>query len=174
MTLHCSPARSRRTPSRWASWSQPTGLRAAENDWGIYPAVTVAILGEWETRWGLGPAVASLADLAVDDELLIVYGTERRRLGDCPVVARLREHLPRHHVIAVPIARYRYPDATLVEYFLENGSLPVVVTPAPAVHQVAAELASHLHADRVVRVSWTIDGIDVGQVWHRTAVTAGR
>jgi len=191
MTLHRSPARSRRLPFRWAPWpqvtrKQPMTIREPESGWwehmesersaGDFPSVTVAVLGESETRWGVGAVVARLADLAINDELLIVYGTERRfRPGDCPVVSRLREQLPRHHVIAVPIARYRrtlgLQDAALVDHFLENGSLPVVVTPAPAVHDVAAELASRLRADRVVRVSWTLDGVDVCQVWHRTAPT---
>jgi len=165
MTLHCAPPR-----------PQSSSMRATENDWGICPphaaslSLTVAVLGDWETRWGLGPVVKRLAGLAVNDELLIVYGTERRyRPGDDPVVSRLREQLPRHHVIA----RYRRSlgtqDTVLVERFLENGSLPVIVTPVPATHRVAAELASRLQADRVVRMSWTLDGVDVGEVWHRTA-----
>jgi len=195
MTLHHFPARSGLRAFRWASWplqvrERPMTVREPESGWWpadpepgpqstYLPALTVAVLGEPETRWGIGAVVSRVADLAADDELLVVYESEHRyEPGNCPVVSRLRDYLPRHHVIAVPIARSRqrlYPqDGALVEYFLENGSLPVVVTPASAGHDIAAELASLLHADRVVRVSRTVDGVDVCPVWHRTPADADR
>ena len=188
MTLNLSPARSGLRAFRWApcpssTRARPSNVREPEAGWWraqpeparpleYAPALTVVVLGEPETRWGIGAVVSRVADLAVGDELLVVYESEQLHdPGKCPVVSRLRDYLPRHHVIAVPIAReHVYPqDAGLVEYFLENGSLPVVVTPPSVGHEIAAELTSLLQADRVVRVARTIDGVDVCQVWTRTA-----
>jgi len=53
-----------------------------------------------------------------------------------------------------------------VERLLDAGNLPVVVTPAAALHDVTAEIASYLRADRVLRVLRT----ELHQVWQRPSV----
>jgi len=42
-----------------------------------------------------------------------------------------------------------------------------VVTSAAGMHDVTAEIASYLRADRVLRVLRTVDGADLYQVWER-------
>jgi hypothetical protein len=54
-----------------------------------------------------------------------------------------------------------------VEGLLDAGRLPVVVTPANAMHDVTAEIASYLRADRVLRLLQTSAGADFREVWHR-------
>jgi hypothetical protein len=51
-----------------------------------------------------------------------------------------------------------------VNEFLEIGSLPVVVVPARAVAEVAAQLSDVLQADRVLRMSGRAD---LREVWRR-------
>jgi MFS transporter, NNP family, nitrate/nitrite transporter len=117
--------------------------------------------------------VARLADLAASDELVVVYG------ADPPVppreanvlVAGLRERLPRHHVVAVPVLLRtgtldRYP--AVVAEFVESGAVTVAVTPAVDLRDVAAQLSSRLRADRVLRVSFSLaTGADLHQLWDR-------
>jgi len=135
-------------------------------------AMTVAVVSESET-WGTVDAVVSrLAQLAATDELLVVHGAEARTtLVQHPVVAGLRNQLPRHDVVTLHVG-YDHgvlgrETAALLEQLLEVGSLPVVITPAVAVVDAAAEISSCLRADRVLRVSSTTSGIDLDQVWRR-------
>ncbi|XVU22675.1 hypothetical protein ACQPZJ_36185 [Actinoplanes sp. CA-054009] len=129
-------------------------------------SVTVAVVGEAETRWGTGAVVARLAELAATDELVIVYGAQHwPGPGPRSVVTGLRGHLPRHDVVAVPMSGYR--GSAALAPLVEGGSLPVVIAPGPLVHDVTAELASGLRADRVVRFRRTVDGVETDQVWSR-------
>jgi hypothetical protein len=193
---HVSP-RSELRPLSWAPWpaltaERPVTIREPESGWWKADgeagqgetapatsggALTVAIVVEAETRWGLGAVVSRLAELAVEDELLLVYGEERRSgAGSRYVVGGLRDHLPRHHLVVVPLPEasttLEAEDSALLAESLEDGSLPVVVTGESAVQDIAAELATRLHADRVVRISRVIDGVDVRPVWQRTAAAA--
>jgi len=60
------------------------------------------------------------------------------------------------------------PDlAQLLGRLLEAGSLPVVLTRAGAMHDLTAELAGAVRADRVVRVFRTPSGADLYPVWRR-------
>ena len=172
-----------RTGHRGFRWERPTTIREPESAWWLtvcetappgpsVAGVTVAVVGESETRWGMGALVARLAGLAAQDELLIVFGAERRyEPGGCSLVSGLRDHLPRHHVVGLYAAQscagLGQHDAELVAQFAEDGSLPVVVTPAVSMHEVAAALANGLRADRVVRLSHTIDGVELHPVWWR-------
>ncbi|SNY54825.1 hypothetical protein SAMN05421748_115167 [Paractinoplanes atraurantiacus] len=131
-------------------------------------SVTIAVVGEAETRWGTGAVVARLAELAATDELVIVYGAQHwPGPGARSVVAGLRGHLPRHDVVAVPAPGYR--GSAALAPLVEGGSLPVVTVPDPFVHDVTAELASGLGADRVVRFRRTVEGVEMHQVWSRAA-----
>jgi hypothetical protein len=137
-------------------------------------AMTVAIVDGWEARWDATTVVDRLAHLAVNDELVVVCGSNDHRPGPhAPLLtAGLRQRLPRHDVVALHIAAHTAAhtgearrDAAVVEEFLEIGSLPIVVTPTATVHEVATRLARHLNADRVLRVSCTTGGADVFHVW---------
>jgi hypothetical protein len=140
-------------------------------------SVTVAVVGEAETGWNTDAVVSRLAELAVIDELLVVYGSGSRHRpgpGHRAVMAGLRGRLPRHHVIALHMRHCDYglrPEAVAaLENLLENGSLPVVITTAAAMHDVTAEVSSYLRADRVMRASCTVTGADLYQVWRRHPV----
>jgi hypothetical protein len=113
--------------------------------------------------------VARLADLATDDELLVVLGSSGRSHPHA-MVTELRTLLPRHQVVPVRV-RHRHGEllrnAAVVERLLDDGRLPVVITTVTAMHQVTAEIASYLRADRVLRVLRTDDGADLYQVWRR-------
>jgi hypothetical protein len=140
-------------------------------------AVTVAVVGEAETGWNTDAVVSRLAELAVNDELLVVYGSGSRLHpgpGHRAVMAGRRGRLPRHHVIALHVRHSvsgLRPDAVAaLESLLEIGSLPVVITSAAAMHDVTAEVSSYVRADRVMRASCTVSGADLYQVWRRHPV----
>jgi len=158
----------------WDAYGEPLEPLATESD---EAAVTVAVVGEAETGWNTDAVVCRLAELAVNDELLVVYGSGSRHRpgpGHHAVMSALRWRLPRHHVIAVHVrhqdAGLRPEAAAALERLLEDGSLPVVVTSAAAMHDITAEVSSYLRADRVVRASCTITGADLYQVWRRQPV----
>jgi hypothetical protein len=171
--------------------SSPVVIREPESAWWnaeaepVEPApgagrpddAAVAVVGEAETGWNTDAVVSRLAELAVNDELLVVYGSGTRLHpgpGHRAVMAGLRGRLPRHHVIALHVRHCDSglrPDAVAaLENLLENGSLPVVITSAAAMHDVTAEVSSYLRADRVMRASCTVSGADLHQVWRRYPV----
>jgi NNP family nitrate/nitrite transporter-like MFS transporter len=124
--------------------------------------MTVAVLGEADTRWGAAAVVSRLAELAASDELVVVYGTDDRarpRLSPSVFAAGLRDRLPRHSVAVVRIARDPDAlgrDALLLGEYVEAGALAIAVTPNAAdPRNVATELAIYLQADRVLMVSFT-------------------
>lgn len=130
--------------------------------------VTVAAVREGDAAGWPDLLVARLAALAVDEALLVVLGSGARSVQHA-MVADLRGRLPRHEIVAMRV-RHRHDDllrdAATVERLLDAGSLPVVVTPAAALHDVTAEIASFLRADRVLRVT---AGAELCQVWQRHA-----
>jgi hypothetical protein len=131
--------------------------------------MTVAVLPERDAD--TDAVVARLAELAVADELVVVFGSAScAHPGQHAVIAGLRGRLPRHHVVAVHV-RNRGADlrrhGAALERFLDDGSLPVVVTASTAMHDVTAAISSYVRADRVLRVFRTATGADLYQVWHR-------
>lgn len=134
------------------------------------PAVTVAAIQEGDAGWQSEAVVSRLAELAAAAELLVVLGSDTGHRHQA-MIAALRADLPRREVVAVPV-RHRHGellrDAAAVERLLDAGSLPVVVTPAAAMHDVTAEIASYLCADRVLR---TAGGADLYPVWRRHLTT---
>ncbi|GIJ54846.1 hypothetical protein Vau01_023620 [Virgisporangium aurantiacum] len=141
-------------------------------------ALTIVIVDHWDVHWDATAVVTRLAELAVNDELVVVFGSNERRSGPhAPIVtAGLRDRLPRHDVVSLHVAAAQENalrrGAALVGEFLEIGSLPIVVTPAAVVCEVAERLSAHLRADRVLTVSCTTGGADLYHVWPRP-VAAG-
>jgi NNP family nitrate/nitrite transporter-like MFS transporter len=131
--------------------------------------MTVAVLGESDTRLGAAAVVARLAELATSDELVVVYGAdERPRLSAQDLAAGLRDRLPRHSVVAVRVARHPTAlgrDALLLGEYIEAGTLAIAVTQAVGVRSVASDLSLFLQADRMVTISYTpAEGADLHQV----------
>jgi len=124
-------------------------------------AMTIAVVGESDTRLGAAAVVARLAELATSDELVVVYGAgeqARPRITAHALAAGLRDRLPRHSVVAVRVApdpQTLGRDALLLGEYLETGTVTIAVAPAAHMHDVAADLALFLQADRVLVVSYT-------------------
>jgi NNP family nitrate/nitrite transporter-like MFS transporter len=138
-------------------------------------AMTVAIVAGADSHVGAAAAVVGrLAELAMSDELIVVYGADEsprlRHTGNV-LLDGLRYRLPRHHVVAVPVAaedRARELAAPLGE-FLDVGALPIAVTPTADARSVAAAVCSYLHADRVLMVRYTTAiGAGLDEVWRRS------
>jgi MFS transporter, NNP family, nitrate/nitrite transporter len=124
--------------------------------------MTVAVLGESDTRFGAAAVVSRLSELATSDELVVVYGTDDRarpRLSPHALAAGLRDRLPRHSVVVVHIARDPEAlgrDALLLGEYVEAGTLAIAVTPGTTdPRDVATDLSIYLQADRVLMVSFT-------------------
>jgi len=130
---------------------------------------TVAVLRDHDA--GTDAVVGLLAELAVDDELLVVCGwASGARRGQDTVVTGLRGRLPRHDVVALRVGgpgMETHRQAVAVEQALDAGSLPVVITAPGVLHRVTAEISSLVRADRVLQVSRTATGADLCQVWRR-------
>ncbi|MEV7629007.1 MFS transporter [Actinoplanes sp. NPDC089786] len=128
-------------------------------------SMTIAVVGEPETRLGAAAVVAELADLAANDELVIVYGAGE---GEQPgtMAAGLRYRLPRHRVVAVPVRRPELGrDALLLGDYVDAGALAIAVTPAADMRSVAADLSIYLQADRVLVLSFTpAEGAEFGPI----------
>lgn len=172
-TLRTAPTR--RHPRRPAALHPPV-VREPETGWWETQAalddpaaLTVAAVREPDADADSAAVASRLAALATDEELLVVIGTGPRTGPGHRTIADLRDRLPRHDVVALPAPTCdagagRQTAARL----LEEGSLPVVVTAMAGLHDVTAELASFLRADRVVRVFPTGDGAELYQVWRRS------
>lgn len=137
------------------------------SSWEVHTraTLTVAAVREGEAAWQPESVVSRLAEIAAEDELLVIFGATRPA-GAQRMVANLRERLPWHDVVPVPV-RHRHGellrDAATVEWLLDVGSLPVVVTAPMPINEVTAEIASYLRADRVLRVL----GTGFFRVWQR-------
>jgi hypothetical protein len=153
------------------------GLADLLPDFGT-TAMTIVITRASDIRRGTATLVARLAELAVNDEVLVVCGANDHHSTDADVLATgLRRRLPRHDVVALNIAPHDGAPrrvATLVSEFMEIGSLPVLVTPTTAVRDIVAELSTHLRADRVLSLSCRATGTDLRQIWARRAVVTGQ
>jgi NNP family nitrate/nitrite transporter-like MFS transporter len=123
-------------------------------------AMTIAVVDDSDTRLGAAAVVARLAELATSDELVVVYGADDRaqpRTGADAIAAGLRDRLPRHRVVVVPVGHDAElgRDALLLGEYVDAGALPIAVTPAAHRRTVAADLSLYLQADRVLAVSYT-------------------
>jgi hypothetical protein len=141
--------------------------------------MTIVITRASDIRRGAAALVTRLAELAVNDEVLVVCGAnDSRHSPDADMLATgLRRRLPRHDVVALNIAPHDgapHRIATLVSEFMEIGSLPVLVTPATGVRDIVAELSAQLRADRVLSLSCRATGADLRQIWARRAVISGQ
>ncbi|MEV6846320.1 hypothetical protein [Actinoplanes sp. NPDC051411] len=151
--LNGGPSRDGEPEQSW--WDAPD-----RNDEARGP--TVAAVRELDA--GHAAVAIRLAEVAVDDELLVVFGAERGAGKHRAMLAGLRTRLPRHDVVAVA-AR---PDlARRLGFLLDAGSVPVVLTEVGAMRDLTAELACVVRADRVVRVFRTPGGADLYPVWKR-------
>jgi MFS transporter, NNP family, nitrate/nitrite transporter len=118
-------------------------------------AITIAMVGEFPGHPPIATVVLRLAELAVTDELIVVYGSDHPETGAHRVVAALRRLLPRFTVVPLYVAptdESHRCDTALVDGLLNDGSLPVVLAPAVIAPKVAADLFHHLRADRVLEV----------------------
>jgi hypothetical protein len=120
--------------------------------------MTIAVVDEPATALGAAYVAASLAGLAVTDELVVVYGSDGRQpaLSPPPVMMGLRRLLPRHTVLILqtaPRAFVRTHEFMLLDELLDLGVLPIVVSAPAAMPEIAAELRRHLRADRVLAVA---------------------
>jgi MFS transporter, NNP family, nitrate/nitrite transporter len=135
-------------------------------------AMTVAMVGESTIRLGAAAVVSCLAELAASDELVVVYGSggrTRPHLSSRDLVGGLRHRLPRHHVVAVRVAKHSraYGRAAVrLSEHVDNGALTVAVAAAAELRAVAADLTTYLQADRVLLVSYTpADGAVLRPAW---------
>lgn len=149
-----------------------TVVREPEASWWELQSrasLTVAAVREADAGWHPESLAGRLAEIATQDELLLIFGASRRA-GTQRMVAELREQLPAHDVVPMPV-RHRHGgvrrDAATVERLLDVGSLPVVVTPPMSINDVTAEIAGYLRVDRVLRVLSTGGDADLFPVWQR-------
>jgi hypothetical protein len=175
MTTRRPPLVIREPEEGWWETQEAQDRRAAR-------AMTVAVLRDQDAGTA---TVALLARLAVADELLVVLGSASSGRA---VVAGLRGSLPRQDVVPVHIRhrdaldRNRQPategdemrrHSAALAWILDAGSLPVAVTASATVHDVAAQISSHVRADRVLRIFRTAAGADSFQVWRRPEPRSG-
>ena len=137
-------------------------------------ATTVAVVDGADTELGAAAVVARLAELATSNELVVVYGFDepaRPRLDGNVLVTGLRDRLPRRRVASARVIQRGDPLrrlALLLGELVEAGTVAVAVTPIVDLPGVAAELATYLQADRVLKVSYTpAAGAALREVWTR-------
>ncbi|MDY7086098.1 MAG: hypothetical protein SYR96_13430 [Actinomycetota bacterium] len=159
-----APAAVIREPEE-AWWRTQTDLDEGHGD----ATTTVAALRDHDA--GTDAVMARLAELAADDELLVVCEQAScPRPGHAAVVTRLRGRLPRRDVFGLEVCgpgMETRRQAVTLERALDAGSLPVVVTAPGVLHDVTAEISSLVRADRVLRVFGIGGGADLYQVWRR-------
>lgn len=160
----CVPQMVVREPE--ASWwrAQARQQRATS----AIPMTTVAVLHDRDA--GTEAAVTRLAELAIADELLVVFGSSSCAHPDQhAVITSLGDRLPWHDVVCVRIGQHRAGQRwpAVLDRVLDAGRLPVVVTASAYLQEVAAEVSSYIRADRVLRVAGPTARGGLHQVWHR-------
>jgi hypothetical protein len=139
--------------------------------------MTVAVVAGADVRLGAAAVVGRLAELAVSDELIVIYGADespRPRTGGNVLLDGLRYRLPRHQVVAIPVPATggALALAAPLGECVEAGTVPIAVTPTADARGVAAEVCSFLRADRVLMVRYTTAvGAGVDEVWRRGLYT---
>jgi NNP family nitrate/nitrite transporter-like MFS transporter len=142
-------------------------------------ALSVVLLGEFDTDLGAAAIVARLAELATRDELVVAYQVDdsgRGRLTPRALLAGMRDRIPRHTVVAITIDPGTRPirlDAAIIAELLEVGTIVVAVTSSADPRDVTAELAQCLRADRVLGLSHALaDGPRQAAIWTRGSTAA--
>ncbi len=123
------------------------GLRVRYEPEPSPTAMTVAVVAGADMQLGAAAVVSRLADLAVSDELIVVYGADespRPRGNSNVLLDGLRYRLPRHQVVAVPVAAGggALGPASPIGEFVDAGTVPIAVTPSADARGVAAEVCS--------------------------------
>jgi MFS transporter, NNP family, nitrate/nitrite transporter len=137
-------------------------------------AMTVAVVTGADIPLGAAAVVGRLAELATRDELIVVYGADespRPHRTSNVLLDGLRYRLPRHRVVAVPVAAggSAIGLAAPIGEFVDVGTVPIAVTPTADARGVAAEVCSYLRADRVLMVRYTTAvGAGLDEVWRRS------
>jgi len=154
-------------------------VREPERSWWeqVRSPMTVAAVREADAARHLEAVASGLAELAAEEELLVVLGTDARTsphglaTSQPELAVSLRHRLPRHEIVSMTVRSSGHEllrDAATVEEFLNAGRLPVVSTPVAALPDVTGVLTSYLQADRVLRVVCTGTGVNLCPVWRRS------
>jgi hypothetical protein len=157
--------------SWWENHPEHDAERHTEDPAGDHTRGTLTVAAVREGDAGRHPEslVSRLAEIAAEDDLLVIFGAAGRSATQ-RMVARLREQVPWQDVVAMPV-RHRHAellrDAATVERLLDVGVLPVVISPPIPINEVTAEIASYLRADRVLRVLGAGPAADLCRVWQR-------
>lgn len=120
--------------------------------------MTIAVAGEPRSGPDAAAMITRLARLAVNDELVVVFGSAVPGSGmnADAVLAGLRDCLPRHDLVAIHLRPspdlMAWRDGTMLGELMESGAVPMVITSAAAAPGVAAKLSALLHADRILTV----------------------
>ena len=83
----------------------------------------------------------------------------------------LRDRLPRYRIVPIslqPHADGLGADAALVDDLVEGGAVTVAVTPHEGLADTTAQLSTYLHADRVLKASYSLaQGAHLQHIWDR-------
>lgn len=142
-------------------------------------ALSLVVVSGSDTDYGAPAVVATIAELATRDEVVVVCGqAERksRRMSPHALLAGLRNRLPRHQIMAV-LVDTQVPafarDCALLRSLLEVGAVPVAVTSTTDPGWQAVELAQQLQVDRMLYVTYhRPQGVSLNQVWTREPADA--
>jgi hypothetical protein len=137
---------------------------------GLHTATTVVTVPTGPGTLHSGQVTATLTSLATQHEMVIVAALPERVTTDTDghtLVAALRFHLPRHHLVAIAVGTDPHPHETaLIAELLNDGTLPIVLTTAAEPEPVAVLLAGALGIDHVLHVGpHTVQGVRLQHVW---------
>jgi MFS transporter, NNP family, nitrate/nitrite transporter len=135
---------------------------------------TVIALSAPQIRLRLGEVTATLAALAVKQELVIIYADPETPPGGCagyPLVAGLRHHLPHHTILAMTTAAPPHPhEVAAIADMLDIGAVTVALVTSANPDPSALLLASQIGADQVLHLA--SDRVE-GLVLNPTGPTSG-
>jgi hypothetical protein len=163
-----------RNAGRWAATRTlarlPLVVREPESSWWdaqrtAEETITVAVVPDGEPECDDDPVLSRLATVAGTGRLVVVGGWASAE----SLVAGLLRVLD-HQVTVLPATgdeQWLWGNTAVVARCLREGSLPILLSHAPTLHTVAADLSSRLRAERVVGVQRTPDGASLYPVWHR-------
>jgi hypothetical protein len=152
------------------SGEEPEGV--ADLGAPLIARTTVVALSSAEIGPDARAVVASVAELAVDDELVVAYAhaeSAPSRMNPYSFVAALRVALPRHKIIAVlldadPLGRST--EYVVLRELLQDGSVAVAAVATFDPDPVAIDLAEQLAADRVLRLTNDpVHGVQFELLW---------
>jgi MFS transporter, NNP family, nitrate/nitrite transporter len=106
------------------------------------------------------------------NELVVVYGSEPQPTGHTGnvLMTGLRDRLPCRHIAAIPLLPH--PDGSAPTPLWPATCSTAAPSPSPSPNQeladITAQLSTYLHADRVLKASYTLThGVDLRPVWDR-------